>query len=416
MRIAILSLMLLLAAGILRAASFDELFADSTLRVDFILSGESDKAPNIAFRKTSKCLHWSGRRYNLDRLVAEGNADVTMTSVATGDTLYRQAFSTLFQEWLSTGDKSGPMAMENTVLLPMPRQKVRVTVELRNVRRQPIASASLLIDPSDIQIADLSKRKPLPTEAIHIGKAPDDEKIRVAILAEGYTGKEMKAFIAHAREAVDAIFSHEPFTSSAEHFDFIAIKSESKDSGVTTPLTGDWRNSAFDSQFSTFNSDRYLTSGSVFKIYDALTNTGCDHIIILANTDVYGGGGIYNFYTLTTARHANFRPVVVHEFGHSFGALGDEYFYETADIFAGLYPFDVEPWEANITTQVDFASKWLPLVESGKAALIEGGGYSKKGIWRGAEDCRMRTNVATEFCPVCIRAVQQMIDFYTKPL
>ncbi len=45
--------------------------------------------------------------------------------------------------------------------------------------------------------------------------------------------------------------------------------------------------------------------------------------------------------------------------------------------------------------------------------LYEGGGYQSKGVWRGAEDCRMRTNSAPVFCPVCQQAITDIIDFYT---
>ena len=149
-----------------------------------------------------------------------------------------------------------------------------------------------------------------------------------------------------------------------------------------------------------------------------------EHIIILANTDVYGGGGIYNSYTLTTAHHPMFKPVVVHEFGHSFGGLADEYFYED-DVMTDTYPLDVEPWEQNISTQVNFASKWkdmlplgtpipTPIAERKKypVGVYEGGGYSAKGIYRPAYDCRMKTNGYPEFCPVCQRAIRRMIEFY----
>ena len=149
-----------------------------------------------------------------------------------------------------------------------------------------------------------------------------------------------------------------------------------------------------------------------------------EHIIILANTDVYGGGGIYNSYTQTTAHHPMFKPVVVHEFGHSFGGLADEYFYDD-DVMTDTYPLDVEPWEQNISTRVNFASKWKDMLPSGTPILTpiaekkkypvgvyEGGGYSAKGIYRPAYDCRMKTNEYPEFCPVCQRAIRRMIEFY----
>ena len=149
-----------------------------------------------------------------------------------------------------------------------------------------------------------------------------------------------------------------------------------------------------------------------------------EHIIILANTDVYGGGGIYNSYTLTTAHHPMFKPVVVHEFGHSFAGLADEYFYEN-DTMTDTYPLDVEPWEQNISTRVNFSSKWEDLLPAGTPiptpankwekfpiGVYEGGGYSAKGIYRPAHNCRMKTNEYKEFCPVCQRAIRRIIEFY----
>ncbi|MDE6430560.1 MAG: M64 family metallopeptidase, partial [Duncaniella sp.] len=158
-------------------------------------------------------------------------------------------------------------------------------------------------------------------------------------------------------------------------------------------------------------------------IHNAISGIPYEHIIILANTDEYGGGGIYNSYTLTTARHKNFRPVVVHEFGHSFGGLADEYFYEQEQ--EESYPLDVEPWEPNITTLVDFDSKWKHLVKEEtpvptpeKSAAIypvgvyEGGGYTFKGVYRPADRCRMRDNDWPVFCPACEEALANLIDFY----
>ena len=131
------------------------------------------------------------------------------------------------------------------------------------------------------------------------------------------------------------------------------------------------------------------------SIHNALAGIPYEHIIILANTDVYGGGGIYNSYTLTTAHHPMFKPVVVHEFGHSFGGLADEYFYED-DTMTDTYP---------VPTPVA-QQKNYPV------GVYEGGGYSFKGIYRPAYNCRMKTNEHPEFCPVCQRAIRRIIEFY----
>lgn len=164
-------------------------------------------------------------------------------------------------------------------------------------------------------------------------------------------------------------------------------------------------------------------------MHDLLSGIPCEHIIILANTETYGGGGIYNSYTLTTAHNPMFKPVVVHEFGHSFGALGDEYFYEQVDHTEGTYDLGYEPWEQNITSLVDFKSKWEDMLPEGctiptepteerkeayTIGVYEGGGYITKGMYRPAVICRMRDNVATQFCPVCQRAIERIIRFNTE--
>lgn len=413
------ALLIWLVSGIIPAyaesAKFGDAFADTTLRVDFILSGSctAGSTPTIAFSKLAKYKGWCGRYVNLNTSLREGAADVTVTTLA-GDTLYRNPFCTLFQEWLVSDDTSGPKAMEGTVLVPFPRNAVNITIDLRNNRRTTISRATISIDPSDILITDLTQKPPLPHSYIYRGDYPDSAKIHVAILAEGYTAAEMPKFRQRAREAVDAILDHEPFASLADRFDFIAIETPGNDSGVSIPAKGLWADTAFGAHFSTFYSDRYLTTPNVHKLYDALTSIQAHHLIVLANTDEYGGGGIFNFYTLTAADHENFKEVVVHEFGHSFGALADEYFYPN-DIMDGTYPTDIEPWEPNITTQIDFARKWPALIEQGRASLIEGGGYREKGIWRGSRNCRMRSNSAPAFCPVCEAAITEIINWYTIP-
>jgi hypothetical protein len=146
-------------------------------------------------------------------------------------------------------------------------------------------------------------------------------------------------------------------------------------------------------------------------MHDKLCGIPYEHIIILANTDTYGGGGIYNSYTLTTAHHPVFKPVVVHEFGHSFAGLADEYFYD--DQYVEYYYPGTEPWEQNITTLADFDSKWKDMLDAGQAELHEGAGYQSKGVYRPADDCRMRTNRPDHFCPVCQRVITRIIEFYT---
>ena len=116
--------------------------------------------------------------------------------------------------------------------------------------------------------------------------------------------------------------------------------------------------------------------------------------------------------TVTTSDHPTFRPVLVHEFGHAYGGLGDEYFYD--DGYETMYPADTEPWEPNLTTLIDFQSKWADMLSVPGVGVFEGGGYQSKGVYRPAQDCRMKTNEAKNFCPVCSRALVRITDFYTS--
>lgn len=415
------SLSVLLTAAFLLASfsraegRFADFLCDTTLRIDYIMSGSCGAEPSIAYVGMSKYAGWGGRRVNLDSCLRAGNAEVVVSSRAAGHTLYRQTFSTLFQEWLATGDTIAPRAMEGSVLVPMPREKAKLELIMRDNRHNEIARAKLALDPDDILIRDATLKPPMPHTYIFRGERPETEKITVAIVAEGFRNEEIPQFLDKARETVDAILDHEPFARLADHFNFVAVEVPSAESGVSVPNKGVWRDTAFKSHFSTFYSDRYLTTSSVHELYDAIVSLPAQHIIVLVNSDEYGGGGIYNFYTLSTAGNKHFRPVVVHEFGHSFAGLADEYSYpdEDGDL---TYPLDIEPWEPNITTLADFASKWTTLKADGIAGLVEGAGYRTCGIWRSSADCRMRTNTCPVFCPVCQHAIEQMVEWYTKSL
>jgi hypothetical protein len=311
-----------------------------------------------------------------------------------------------------------------------------VKVELYDFRGGVSASLVHEVSPSDILIRKMESQPANHKYMLRSGSPADC--IDVAILAEGYTAEEMSIFYEDARKAVEAILSHDPFGKYKDSFNFVAVGLESEDSGVSEPGKGEWKNTALGSHFSTFYMDRYLTTLRLKNLHNSLAGIPYEHIIILANTDTYGGGGIYNSYTLTTAHHPAFAPVVVHEFGHSFAGLADEYYYD--DQFVEYYYPDIEPWEQNITTLYDFESKWddmLPKVIGIPTAPVEGdiwakfrngtsmdsmigvyegAGYQSKGVYRPFPDCRMKTNAADAFCPVCQRAIARIIEFNTVDL
>lgn len=423
-KIQLLSLCLI-AAFTAAAQDFDKYFENKTLRLDYIF-GATPTSRTVLLDRQTRIPGWAGRRHRLNELPYIGNGQITVRDAASGDTIYRTSFSSLYNEWLATPEaQQTPRAFENVFLVPYPKAPAIIDIAVLDYRHDVMASMSHRFDPADILVKDAATHGILPHRYIHKSSSPETA-IDVAILAEGYTPEQMDDFYRDAQTAVDAILSHEPFRSRADVFNFVAVASPSRDSGVSVPLRNEWRDTAFGSHFSTFYSDRYLTTSNVKAIHDALNGIPYEHIIILSNSDVYGGGGIYNSYTLTDAGHKDFRPVVVHEFGHSFGGLADEYFYDT-DVMSGSYPLDVEPWEPNITSLVDFSSKWQPILKKGTpvptpvadsskfpVGIYEGAGYSSKGLYRPADNCRMRTNAHPEFCPACQRALNLLIDFYVK--
>lgn len=393
------------------AQDFDRHFCDSTLRLDYVFAGNRDNQA-IYVDQLCKSAKWYGRRRHLGELPLAGNGDITVKEAETGEVIYRHSFSTLFQEWLSTEESATTQkSFENVFLVPYPRHKVNIQVRIKDAHDAVMAEMTHTVDPADILIKKIGDEKSRTPYETVMQAANPDKCIKIAYVAEGYTESEMDLFMQDVAAANESLFEHEPFKTLKDRFNIVAVKSASEDSGTSVPRKGEWKNTALSSHFDTFYSDRYLTTLHLKQLHAVLAGVPYEHIIILVNTDTYGGGGIYNSYNLSYTRGKYFRPVVVHEFGHSFGGLGDEYAYGDND---PMYFSDTEPWEPNITTKHDFSKKWQNLIDAGKAGLYEGGGYLKHGVWRGSEDCRMKTNQHPVFCPVCQQALTRLINFYTE--
>lgn len=422
-----LSLSLLWAVGLQADVKFDDWFDGRTLRADYIFAGDSAQA-ELSLAELIVEPRWYGRRVNLDRLFFDGTGQITMTDELTGLVLYRHAFSSLFQEWQGTAEATHVRkAFENTFLMPMPKQPAVVTVRLLDFRGNTAALMKHRIDPQDILIRQMGHEPTTPWQYVWQGSVP--HPIDIAIVAEGYTEAQMDTFLADARTAADALFKAEPFAGMKERFNIVAVCVPSAQSGVSVPRQNLWRSTALSSHFDTFYSNRYLTTLHLKRLHDVLAGIPYEHIIILANTPTYGGGGILNSYTLVAAHDKSFQPVVVHEFGHSFGGLADEYYYD--DEYSPRYVRGIEPYEPNITTLTHFETKWQDLLPKGtiiptpqtnkgrdvytKIGVYEGGGYQSKGVYRAFQDCRMKTNEAPDFCAVCQRALERLIRFYTEP-
>lgn len=439
----LLIIILLASSAGIRAsvgAGFEKNFCDSTLRIDYTFLGNAT-TQSIAVDKLNMMPRWYGKRNRLGELPVEGNGQITVRKHGSSTIIYRNSFSTLFQEWQSYDEaKDNVKSFENVFLVPMPRDTVDITVDLRNNRHEIIGTLTHTVCPEDILIRRIGFGKTTPF--VTLQSADDTTKcIHIAYVAEGYKAEEMSVFLEDAKIATEALFKHEPFKTMRNRFNIVAVESSSVDSGTSEPSKGVWRNTVLGSHFDTFYSNRYLTTLNLKSLHDVLAGIPYEHIIVLVNTEEYGGGGILNSYNLSMTHHPLYRQVVVHEFGHSFAGLADEYAYETEQI--PMYPHDIEPWEKNITTLVDFHNKWEGLIAPGthvptpmpktqnskakgkhnikdstsekiKVGVYEGAGYSLKGVYRPYPDCRMRSNEHKDFCPACQKALSDLIKFYTE--
>ena len=412
---------------------FKKSFSDSTLRIDYVFGGSSDGS-EIFLVSQEKFPGWAGRRVRLPETPVKGNGNIIVLDTEKGDTLYNNCFSTLFQEWLATPElTSTPQSFENSFLVPLPLGEADILVSLRDNKGQEIASMKHRYRPDDELVRKVSDN-PISYKYIHQGNTVE-KAIDLAILAEGYTQDEMDDFLKAAEMISHEILSYEPFSSNKDKFNILAVLTPSEESGVSIPKKDIWINSRYGSHFSTFYSPRYLTTPRVTKMHRDLAALPYEYILVLVNTDEYGGGGIHNNYQIASANNKFTLPVSVHEFGHSFAGLADEYNYQ--DTEDETYDLTVEPWEPNITTLVDFESKWKDMVtpgvsiptstnEQGKdidskteggemvVGAFEGAGYKPVGIYRPSETCRMRDNYHPTFCKVCEKALLETIIFYTE--
>lgn len=416
---------------------------DKTLRLNYIFSGNVSHT-EVSLYSLASYDGWWGRRVNLDRVVTKGNGQVIVCDPNTDKIFYINSFSTLYSEWLTTQEaKSVTKSFENVFLVPMPANRAKVIVRLFGADGEVLTEFSHIVDPYDILIKPyktiedkeiVGNYQINDTQVRYLHKGGQSKDcIDVVVVAEGYSEDQMEDFFTDASLSVDEILNYEPFKSYKDKFNFVAVGAISNQSGVSIPGQGIWLSTALSSHFDTFYMDRYLTTLSLYRLHDIISIVPYEHIIILANTSNYGGGGIYNSYVLSASKNRWHKPVVVHEFGHSFGALADEYFYD--DQMMNSYKQGVEPWEGNITTLTDFEAKWKDMVKPTTpivtkemqpkdylknltpkdyvVGLYEGGGYQSKGVYRPYPTCRMRDNTYPTFCPVCERLITKIINYNT---
>lgn len=403
---------------------FDDYFTSGVMRFDYLLSGNHDTA-YVFPSAIKKEKIWGGSHNNLIDPHDYGTYRFRVFDEKSGNLIFLEGFCPLFQEWQSTAEaKTISRSFYQVLRFPFPKLAVRIEIDRRDREGKFRMVYSTVINPANDFIIN-EKPEPVSIKNLLVSGDPA-HKIDIAILAEGYTMAEMGKFLKDAKSLTNSLFRAAPYSKMKGYFNIYALKTPSIESGTDVPGEGIFRNTVFNSAFYTFGISRYLTTSDMKTIADKAAVVPYDQIIVLVNSTRYGGGGFYNYLNVCTAGNKLSPKVFIHEFGHSFAGLADEY-YTSEVAYEDYYNLKIEPWEPNLTTLVDFSSKWKNMVDGTtpiptprfsdyptKIGAFEGGGYVAKGIYSPMEDCRMKSNETPHFCPVCQKAIKEVIILNTK--
>jgi hypothetical protein len=455
-------------AAVLSATSTFDAWSDgATLRLDYTHAGTAQEE-RVALDGLRREGPWPGSRVNLVDPLDLGPYRVEVRDRATNLVLYAQGFASIYGEWETTDEaRSLRRSFHESVRFPFPRRPVQVCLLKRSPDNVFHELPSFLVDPAaqDIRREALGTRGKVWTI---FENGPPENKIDLLILGDGYTAEQMTAFHEDARRLVEVLFSTTPFRERRKDFNVRAIDTPAEDSGVSRPSDGVYRRTALGASYDIFGSERYILTCDNAALREVAAQAPYEVIEILVNGEKYGGGGIYNLMATSSTKSGSTPYVFVHEFGHHFAALADEYY--TSDVAYGTTAPIVEPWEPNITALLDPAAlKWKDLVgaetpvptpwgkdeyekfsagiqarrralrtshapearmdslfreelawgrpflagqeHGGKVGAFEGAGYRAKGLYRSSTDCIMFTRNPERFCPVCSRAIERVIDW-----
>jgi IgA Peptidase M64/Peptidase M64 N-terminus len=451
--------------------SFDELFTGATLRFDYDhagTAGEEHVCPGGVRLEGP----WPGSR---TRLVDDTNLGRYLFEVVdrrSNRVVYSRGFASIYGEWETTGEaKRGWRSFEESQRFPEPRMEVQLVLEKRGDDGAFHEIFSTALDPAG-RFVDRSPITPRGDAFVLFETGPPAGKVDLLILSSGYPTALGLKFKADVDRLVRALFDTEPFSSHRSDFNVRALFVPSAEAGISNPRKGVWRDDPLGLSFNAFDSDRYVLTTANHELRELAAQVPYDGIVILFSDKKYGGGGIFNLWSTCAADSSEAEYLFVHEFGHSFAGLADEY-YSSQVSYEDLQPPGVEPWEPNVTALLDPAAlKWKDLVDPGtplpspwdqarydkvdvehqarraalrargapeeeaealfdevrretqplleaeplfgKVGAFEGAMYQGKGLYRPEVDCIMFTRNPKSFCRVCRRAIERVIATYTQ--
>jgi len=462
--------MLLAFTSILGGNAVQTFAAPQTMRLDYFHTGDSSKEVFSVDHVVIEPLPWPG---DLNRNIDDTNLGkyfFELRDQKSKRMLYSRGFASIFGEWETTDEaKAMTRTFSESLRFPAPDAPVEIVLKKRNAKNEWVDIWSTSIDPKDIFI-DRSKPQ-APARLIPIQKMGDPAtKVDFLILGDGYTAREAQKFERDARRLTEVLFATSPFKEHRKDFNVWALCPPAAESGISRPSTGIYRDSPLGATYDAFGSERYVLTFDNRALRKVAQFAPYEFIEVLANNRTYGGGGIFNLYSTVAADNGFANYVFVHEFGHHFAGLADEYY--TSPVAYAPATERVEPWEPNATALLDPANlKWKDLVlpgtpiptpwnkeayegysreyqkrrtqirkdnrpesemealfrESlaheqamfrqerywGRVGAFEGALYEAKGYYRPEVDCIMfsRTN---HFCAVCRRAIERIIAQYSQ--
>jgi hypothetical protein len=344
---------------------FDKYFIDKTMRIDYYHIGDAT-TDIITLDQVYQQGIWAGSEKNLIDNFNNGRYYVKIYDAASNTLIYSKGFDSYFGEYQTSQPALDGIqrTFQESAIIPYPKNKILFTMENRNRENQLKQFFSQEIDPNSVDIVkdDLGT----DVKVYPIVKNGDPHlKVDIAILGEGYTVQEEKKFENDLDRFTKIFFTQEPYKSYPKNFNIYGVLKYSEQSGTDEPRANIFKNTAMSTTFNSMGSERYLLTEDNRAVHNIAAHVPYDAIMIMVNSKRYGGGGIYNFYLTFTTDNQWYEYVFLHEFGHSFTGLADEY-YTSSTAYTDFYPRGIEPTEPNITALLNPPHvKWEALITPG---------------------------------------------------
>jgi len=356
----------LIAVSVLVLAAAAYAVNPPTMRLDYYHTGNATQEMFSFDRVVYEPLPWPGDMSKTIDDTNLGNYFFEVHDQASGKLLYSRGFGTLFSEWSETDEaKTLNRTFSESLRFPAPSAPVKIVLKERREGKDVDFHEvwTTTIDPKGEFVDRTNPPSPGPVLTIQKMGAPET-KVDLLILGDGYTEQELSKFETDAKRATEILFSRSPFKEHRKDFNVWGLCPPAHEPGISRPSTGTYRHPPLGTSYDTFGSERYIMTTDNRALRDVASYAPYEFIEILTNSQTYGGGGIFNLYA-TVAINSEWAPYVfVHEFGHHFAGLADEYY--TSDVAIEAATQRIEPWEPNATALLDPAIlKWKDLVVAG---------------------------------------------------